>query len=146
VLEASQAGASAQVGQLPDGRPGLRRLDLVLFPDAALPVAVEVELSVKAARRLEAICRAWVRCRIGSEVRYYDRRTFSVPFPAPFRRFAAATPSESWSLEALKEVVEVRAGFGAATAGSDRAARSLHQGDFSRGGGRPGTRTNAAPT
>jgi hypothetical protein len=44
----------------------------VLFPsDTALPVAVEVELSVKGARRLEAICRAWVRCRIVSEVRYY---------------------------------------------------------------------------
>jgi hypothetical protein len=34
-------------------------------------VAVEVELSVKAARRLEAICRAWARCRLVSEVRYY---------------------------------------------------------------------------
>jgi hypothetical protein len=34
-------------------------------------VAVEVELSVKAAQRLEAICRAWARCRIVSEVRYY---------------------------------------------------------------------------
>jgi hypothetical protein len=43
----------------------------VLFPpDTAVPVAVEVELSVKGARRLDAICRAWVRCRIVSEVRY----------------------------------------------------------------------------
>ena len=57
---------------VPDGRPRLRRPDLVLFPpDGALPVAVEVELSVKGARRLAAICRAWARCRIVSEVRYY---------------------------------------------------------------------------
>jgi hypothetical protein len=40
------------------------------FPDAA-PAAVEVELSVKGARRFEAICRAWARCRLVSEVRYY---------------------------------------------------------------------------
>jgi transposase len=48
----------------------LRRPDLVPFPDTALSVAVEVELSVKGARRLEAICSAWARCRIVSEVRY----------------------------------------------------------------------------
>jgi hypothetical protein len=69
--ETDRSVATAQLGQLPDGRPRLRRPDLVLFPDAALPVAVEVELSVKAARRLEAICRAWARCRLVSEVRYY---------------------------------------------------------------------------
>jgi hypothetical protein len=66
--------ASAQRGVLPDGRPRLRRPDLVLFPrngSGGLPVAVEVELSVKAAGRLEAICRAWARCRLVSEVRYY---------------------------------------------------------------------------
>jgi hypothetical protein len=70
-LEAERAVASAQLGSLPDGRPRLRRPDLVLFPETALPVAVEVELSVKGPRRLEAICRAWARCRIVSEVRYY---------------------------------------------------------------------------
>jgi hypothetical protein len=52
-LEAGRAIASAQLGRLPDGRPRLRRPDLVLFPpDPALPIAVEVELSVKGARRL----------------------------------------------------------------------------------------------
>jgi transposase len=70
-LEAGGAVASARLGDLPDGRPRLRRPDLVLFPAVALPVAVEVELSVKASRRLQAICRAWARCRIVSEVRYY---------------------------------------------------------------------------
>jgi len=71
-LEAGEAIASARLGTLPDGRPRLRRPDLVLFPpEPSLPVAVEVELSVKASRRLEAICRAWARCRLVSEVRYY---------------------------------------------------------------------------
>src|SRR4051794_1980255 len=69
--QAGEPIASAERGTLPDGRPRLRRPDLVLFPDTALPVAVEVELSVKAAGRLQAICRAWARCRIVSEVRYY---------------------------------------------------------------------------
>jgi hypothetical protein len=71
--DAEQPIASAQLGTLPDGRARLRRPDLVLFPrdGSALPVAVEVELSVKAARRLQAICRAWARCRIVREVWYY---------------------------------------------------------------------------
>jgi transposase len=70
-LGAGHAVASSRLGDLPDGRPRLRRPDLVLFPDAALPVAVEVELSVKGSRRLQAICRGWARCRLVSEVRYY---------------------------------------------------------------------------
>ncbi len=57
--DAGGAVASAELGRLPDGPARLHRPDLVLFPpDPALPVAVEVELSVRAARRLEAICRA----------------------------------------------------------------------------------------
>jgi hypothetical protein len=71
-LQACTAVASAHLGQLPDGRSRLGRPDLVLFPaDPALPVAIEVELSVKASRRLEQICRAWARCRLVSELRYY---------------------------------------------------------------------------
>jgi hypothetical protein len=70
-VEADRAVASAQLGHLPDGRPRLRRPDLVLFPPDTAPVAVEAELSVKGARRLEAICRAWARCRLVSGVRYY---------------------------------------------------------------------------
>jgi hypothetical protein len=46
--------------------------DLVLWPDApgALPVAVEVELTIKAPRRLATICRAWARCHTVSGVLY----------------------------------------------------------------------------
>jgi hypothetical protein len=58
--------ASARMGSGPGGEQLLHRPDLVLWPqegDAGLPVAVEVELAVKAPRRLAAICRAWARCR-----------------------------------------------------------------------------------
>jgi hypothetical protein len=50
----------------------LHRPDLVLWPraGAGLPVAVEVELTVKAPRRLEGICRAWARARCVSGVLY----------------------------------------------------------------------------
>jgi hypothetical protein len=48
------------------------RPDLVLLPNDAgcLPVAVEVELTVKAPRRLARICRAWARCSSVAGVLY----------------------------------------------------------------------------
>jgi hypothetical protein len=64
--EAGTQLASARLGDGPDGAPLLHRPDLVLWPEDAqqgLPVAVEVELTVKAPRRLLEICRAWGRCR-----------------------------------------------------------------------------------
>jgi hypothetical protein len=64
--EAGKPLASASLGHAPDGAPLLHRPDLVLWPDdprQELPVAVEVELTVKAPRRLAEICRAWARCR-----------------------------------------------------------------------------------
>jgi hypothetical protein len=57
-LEAERAIASAQLGHLADGRPKLRRPDLVLFPPDAAPVAVEVELSVKGEASEPALSRA----------------------------------------------------------------------------------------
>ena len=65
--------ASARLGQAPGGGSLLHRPDLVLWPerpDDGLPVAVEVELTVKAPRRLAHICRAWTRCRYVSGVLY----------------------------------------------------------------------------
>jgi hypothetical protein len=52
--------------------PSRHRPDLVLWPveNGAAPVAVEVELTVKAPRRLEQICRAWVRARCVAGVLY----------------------------------------------------------------------------
>jgi hypothetical protein len=65
--EAATPLASALLGRGPDGRPLLHRPDVVLWPqhagsDERLPVAVEVELTIKAPRRLLEICRAWARC------------------------------------------------------------------------------------
>jgi len=60
---AALASASLRAG--PRGIPVLHRPDLVLCPNGAgeaLPVAVEVELTIKAAPRLFGICRAWARC------------------------------------------------------------------------------------
>ncbi len=69
--------ASARLGTQSPGRSPLHRPDLVLWPGALgasghacgdsrtrhRPVAVEVELTVKAHDRLTEICRAWARCR-----------------------------------------------------------------------------------
>lgn len=56
-----------------DDEQRLHRPDLVLCPIAsqsALPVAVEVELAVKAPQRLVGICTAWARCRHVAGVLY----------------------------------------------------------------------------
>ena len=62
--------ASARLGELPGGRPALHRPDLALVSPEGNVVAVEVELSIKAPRRLAAICRAWARARHISGVYY----------------------------------------------------------------------------
>jgi hypothetical protein len=65
-LEEADGGrliASVSVGQLPGGRPAVHRPDLALLSPQGRVVAVEVELSLKAPRRLAAICRAWARAR-----------------------------------------------------------------------------------
>lgn len=62
--------ASARLGELPGGRPALHRPDLALVSPEGNVVVVEVELSVKAPRRLAAICRAWARARHISGVYY----------------------------------------------------------------------------
>lgn len=55
--------ASARVGELPDGRPAIHRPDLALIDQYGRTVPVEIELSVKARRRLEQICRGYARAR-----------------------------------------------------------------------------------
>ncbi len=66
--------ASALLGTDRYGRPLYHRPDLVLWParscTGALPVAVEVELTVKAPSRLHAICLAWARARCTAGVVY----------------------------------------------------------------------------
>lgn len=62
--------ASVRLG----GNAGIHRPDLVMKPpagfDERLRVAVEVELTIKAPGRLEAICRGWARCRTIDGVLY----------------------------------------------------------------------------
>lgn len=75
--DAGRPIASADVGRGPDGFPARHRPDLVLWPagQAGEPgceaVAIEVELTVKAPRRLAAIIRAWARTRLVGAVVYY---------------------------------------------------------------------------
>ena len=65
-LEEADAGrliASVEVGEPRGGRPALHRPDLALLSPQGRVVAVEIELSRKAPRRLAAICRGWARAR-----------------------------------------------------------------------------------
>jgi hypothetical protein len=71
--ESGVALASASLGAGTRNESPAHRPDLVLWPERAersLPVAVEVELTVKAPPRLHAICRAWARCRCVAGVLY----------------------------------------------------------------------------
>jgi hypothetical protein len=61
--DASKPIASAIVGELPDGRPMLHRPDLVVRDDDRT-MAIEVELTPKAPRRLDRI----VRSRAGAMI------------------------------------------------------------------------------
>jgi hypothetical protein len=70
--------ASAKAGELPSGAPRLHRPDLAAITKQGV-VAIEVELSPKAPRRLEAIMRGWRRASWVAEVRYYCA-------PGPTRR------------------------------------------------------------
>jgi hypothetical protein len=76
-LRREEQGCGAALASAPSGigghdEPLLHRPDLVLCPKTSdrMPVAVEVELTVKAHRRLLAICRAWARCRCVAGVLY----------------------------------------------------------------------------
>jgi hypothetical protein len=68
-LDASKPIASAIVDELPDGRPMLHRPDLVVREDGNV-IAIEVELTPKAPRRLERIVRSWRRTRYVSQILY----------------------------------------------------------------------------
>jgi hypothetical protein len=71
--ERHRALASAELGMSRRGGGSRHHPDLVLWPvdpEGGLPVAVEVELTVKAPERLAAICRAWARARCVAGVLY----------------------------------------------------------------------------
>jgi hypothetical protein len=68
-LDAGQPFASARVGTIAD-RPALHRPDLALTTTTGRIVCIEVELSIKSASRLAAICRGWTRARHIEHVYY----------------------------------------------------------------------------
>jgi hypothetical protein len=66
--------ASAKLATSRGVQGRLHRPDLVLCPrdpEAGLPLAVEVELTIKSPERLVEICRAWARCRAIAGVIYF---------------------------------------------------------------------------
>jgi DNA-binding transcriptional ArsR family regulator len=62
--------ASAEVGLARDGTIALHRPDLVCWSEGP-PIAIEVELTVKAPARLRTIVRGWARSRLVGGVVYY---------------------------------------------------------------------------
>jgi hypothetical protein len=62
--------ASVALGELPGGGRALHRPDLALLDGEGSVLAIEVELAVKAARRLQANARAYARARHLSHVFY----------------------------------------------------------------------------
>lgn len=80
--EAGRPVFSAKIGEHPDGSPRLHRPDLAILTEDR-PLAVEVELSPKAPKRLESIMRAWGRagwvegvvyfCEAGATFRALER-------------------------------------------------------------------------
>ena len=105
--------ASAQLGLRGAGGPLLHRPDLVLRPARTadgLPVAVEVELTLKAPRRLAAICTAWARCRCVAGTLYLVRPEVE---RALARAIEAARASERIAVVALDALPSVAGGAGA---------------------------------
>lgn len=102
--EAGRALASACVGTGARGAPLLHRPDLVLWPKAApelLPVAVEVELTVKAAHRLLEIIRGWARCGCVAGTVYLAGEEVVRPLARAIERARAGERIALVALEAL---------------------------------------------
>lgn len=109
-LERFEAGAvaSAEVGIARDGGTALHRPDLVCWRPG-LPVAVEVELTVKAPERLRAIVRGWARSRLIAGVVYYATPAAARAVAAAVRRESASPRVAVLELERSGEVPEFAA-------------------------------------
>jgi hypothetical protein len=102
--ECGAALASACLGHGPGGAPLLHRPDLVLWPEGScerLPVAVEVELTIKAPRRLLDICRAWARCHCTAGTLYLVADEVQRPLARALERAQAGERIALVGLDAL---------------------------------------------
>ncbi len=123
--EAGVPLASACVGRGPDGAPLLHRPDVVLWPQDTseqseqLPVAVEVELTVKAPRRLIEICRAWARCRCVAGTLYLAAEPVHGPLARAIERAHAGDRIALVGLDALAEWEKPADGSAASTVPGD---------------------------
>jgi len=108
--EAGVALASARLGAGPGGEELLHRPDIVLWPGGpsqALPVAVEVELTIKAPLRLLEICRAWARCRCVAGTLYLATPEVQRPLTRAIERAGADGRIALVGLDALAAVSTV---------------------------------------
>jgi hypothetical protein len=104
--------ASAAMGFAGHPNGQVHRPDLVMWaPREAhgLPVAVEVELTLKAPRRLERICRAWARCREVSGVLYLCPGPVCAAVERAIERAGASERVVALTLERLPGVAIERA-------------------------------------
>lgn len=93
--EHGAALASARLPGSSESGDLLHRPDLVLWPTPAagvLPIAVEVEITLKGQRRLRRICCAWARCRLVAGVLYLVTDEVA----GPLRRAVAGAEAEQW--------------------------------------------------
>jgi hypothetical protein len=98
--------ASASLGELPGGRPALHRPDLALIGPGERVLSIEIELSVKAPRRLQAIARGYARARHLGHVYYLA----TPPAARAVSRAVAETRSEERiTVLALDEVAAITA-------------------------------------
>jgi hypothetical protein len=98
--------ASAFLRDGPEGKPLLHRPDLVLWPQDVqerLPVAVEVELTIKAPQRLLEICRAWARCRCVAGTLYLAAADVQRPLARAIARAQGGDRIVLLALDALGE-------------------------------------------
>jgi hypothetical protein len=103
--------ASAILRRAGGDRPTLHRPDLALWsspPGGGGPIAVEVELTIKAPRRLEDICRAWARSRHVSGVLYLATPAVERALQRAIDRTRAAERIVVVSLDALALASDAR--------------------------------------
>ncbi len=110
---------SAVLASLPGGRPALHRPDLAAVSPEGRAIAVEVELAVKAPRRLATICDGWAHARDIDAVYYLASRDAA----RAVARAVAETRAEGriavLPVEAVETLVEIETALDRARFASD---------------------------